>query len=134
MMPRQNGFHGPAFTATRGKAQGGLLPLKLFSLVVDNFIRTWLAMTLKEQRVAHDWFGETVGRCLGVFYANDDKAVSRHPDWLQHSMNVLVSLFQRYVLAANAAKSRTMTCQPRIIWLGVSKESKALKYTGVGDS
>ena len=50
-------------------------------------------MTVEDQRVAHDDLGESVGECMGAFYSNDDIVGSRDPDWLQHSMNVLVSLF-----------------------------------------
>ena len=71
MVPRQNGFHGPAFPTTRGTMQGGLLSLTIFNVLVDNFIRTRLVMTVEDQRVAHDGLGETVGRCLGVFYSDD---------------------------------------------------------------
>ena len=46
MVPIQNGFHGPAFPATRGKMQGGLVSLTMFNVVVDNFFRTWLANTV----------------------------------------------------------------------------------------
>ena len=106
----------------------------LFNVVVENFIRTWLTMTVKDQRVAHDGLVESVGRCLGVFYSNDNMVGSRYPKWLQHSMNILVSLFQRHGLAANIAKSRTMTCQPDALRLEVSADAKALKCTGVGDS
>ena len=57
---RQNGFHGPAFPATRGTMQGGLMYLTLFNMVVDNVIRTWMEMTVEDQRVAHDGLVETV--------------------------------------------------------------------------
>ena len=67
-VPRQNSFHRPAFPATRGTIQGGLVSLMLFNVVVDNVIQNWLDMTLEEQRVAHDGLLETVGWCLGVFY------------------------------------------------------------------
>ena len=43
-------------------------------------IRTCLAMTVEDQRVAHDGLEETVGRCLGVFYADDDMVGSQEPD------------------------------------------------------
>ena len=46
LVPRHNGFHGLAFSATRDTTQGGLVSLTLFNLAVDNFIRTWMAMTL----------------------------------------------------------------------------------------
>ena len=58
---------------------------------------------------------------------------SRDPDWLQHTMNVLVGLFRRYGLAANVAKSQTMTCQPGALRAGMSEETMELKCTGVGD-
>ena len=54
VVPKQNGFHGPAFPATRGTTQGGLVSLTLFNVVVDNVIRTWLAMTVEDQRVDQD--------------------------------------------------------------------------------
>ena len=91
---------------------GRLVSLTLFNVVVDNVIRTWLAMRVEDQRVAHDSMVETVGRCLGVFYDNNGMVGSRNPKWLHHAMNVLVGLFRRYGLAANVAKSHTMTCQP----------------------
>ena len=62
--------------------------------------------------MAHDGLGETVGQCLGVFYADNCMMGTREPDWPQHVMTVLVGLFRRHGLAANVAKSRTMTCQP----------------------
>ena len=46
-------------------------------------------------------------------------------------MNVLVGLFRRYGLAANVAKSRTITFQPGSLWAGMSEEAMALKCTGV---
>ena len=83
VVPIYNGFHGPAFPATRGKMQGGLVSLTLFNLVVDNFIITWMAMTLEDHRVGHDELVETVSCCLGVFYANGGMVGSRDADWLK---------------------------------------------------
>ena len=50
-------------------------------------------MTVEDQRVAHDGMGEAFGQCLGVFYANYSMVGSRDAEWIQHLMNVLVSLF-----------------------------------------
>ena len=105
----------------------------LFNLVVENVIRTWMTMTVEDQRVAHDGLGETVGRCLGVFYANYGMVGSHDSDWLQHVMNILIGLFKRYGLMANVAKSLTMTFQPGALQVGMLEESMALNYTGVGD-
>ena len=61
-------------------------------------------MTVEDHRVAHDELGETVGRCLGVFYAHYVMFRSRDPDWLQHVTNVLFVLFRRCGLVANISK------------------------------
>ena len=61
MVPIHNGLHGPALPTARGATQGSLLSLTLFNMVMDNVIRTWLSMTVEEQRVANDGLGETVG-------------------------------------------------------------------------
>ena len=106
----------------------------LFNVVVDNIIRTCMAMTVEDQRVAHDGLGETVGRCLGVFYTKDGMVGSRNLEWLQHAMTALVGLFRRYGLAANVAKSCTMAFQPGALQVGMSEEDMVLKCTGVVDS
>ena len=54
--------------------------------------------------------------------------------WLQHPMNVLIGLFRQYGLAANAAKSHTMTCQPGTIMLMISEEAREHNCMGVGAS
>ena len=105
---RQNGFHGPAFPATRGTMQGGIFSPTLFNVLVDNIIRTWLVMTVEDHRVAHDILEETVGRCLGLFYANNDMVGSRDLDWLQNAINILVGLVRRYVLDSNVENSSTI--------------------------
>ena len=61
VVPIQNGYHGPVFPSTWGTTQGSLVSLTLFNVVVDNFIQAWFAMTVEEQRVAHNGLGETVG-------------------------------------------------------------------------
>ena len=104
MIPRQNGFHGPDFPSTWGTTQGGLVSLTLLNVVVDNVITTWLEMIVEDQRLTNDGLGDTVRRCLGVFYANNGMVSSRDPDWLQNTTNILVGLFRRYGLEANVAK------------------------------
>ena len=133
MVPRKNGYHGSAFTSTRGTTQGSLVSPTLFNVVVDNLIQTWLDIEVKDQRVDHNRLGDAVGRCLGIFYSNDGMVGSRDPEWLHRLVNVLVGLFRQYGLADNVAKYHTMTCQPGALRPGMSVESKAMKCTGVGD-
>ena len=103
-------------------------------MVVDNFIRSWLAMTVDDQRVVHYGLGETARWCLGVFYANYRMMVSQDADRLQHVMSFLVGLFQRHGLTTKLAKPRTMKFQNDALQLGMSMESKYLRCTGMGDS
>ena len=108
---RQNDYYRPALLTTQGTMQGGLVLPTLFNIVVDNFIQTWLAMTLEDQGVTHNGMGEAARHCLGIFHIDDDIVGSRD-SWIQHLMNVLIVLFRHYGLTDNIAKSRTMTCQP----------------------
>ena len=89
---------------------------------------------VEDQRVSHDGLGETVRRCLGVFYADYGMVGSHESDWLQHAMNILVGIFRRYGLAANISNSSTITLQPRVLQVGMLEEAMAQKCTGVGDS
>ena len=77
-MPPQYGYHGPAFPDTWGMMQVRLISLTLLNVIVDNAIRTWLAMTVEDQKVVHNGMGEAVGRCMGVFYADDGMVESRN--------------------------------------------------------
>ena len=130
MVPRQNGFHRLALPDTRGRTRGGLVSPTLFNMVVDNVIRTWLSMTVEDHRVAQDGLKETIGRYVGVFYADDGMVGSRDLDWQPHALNVLVSLCRRYDLAAIVAKSCTVTCHPRELRVGVSEEAMEMNCTG----
>ena len=77
VVPIQNGYHGPAFPYTWGTTQGGLVSHTLFNVVMENVIHTWLDMAVEDQRVAHTRMEEAVGRCLGIFYADDGMVGSR---------------------------------------------------------
>ena len=50
VMPRKNGFHGSAFTTTRGTTQGGLLSPTLFNVVLENVIRAEVEAVVRHLR------------------------------------------------------------------------------------
>ena len=54
LLPRHNGYHKLALPTTQRMTQIGLISPTLFNVVVDNVIRTWLSMTVEDQRVSHD--------------------------------------------------------------------------------
>ena len=90
VVPICNGSHIPVLPDIMGTKQGALIYLTLFNVVVNNFIGTWLSMTVEDQSVDHDGLGETIGWFLGGLYANDGMVRSQDADWLQHSMYFLV--------------------------------------------
>ena len=47
---------------------------------------------------------------------------SRDTEWLQVTLNVLISLFRWYRLVVNVASSKAMTCQPVTLRSGISEE------------
>ena len=76
-------------------------------------------MTVEYQRVALEEVGENSRSFLGVFCADDDMVDSRDSNWLQHSMNVLIGLIQRYGLTDNINKSCTMIFQTCALRSGI---------------
>ena len=125
-----NGLHIPAFPVTRGTTQGGLVSPMILNMVADNIIRTWMAVTVEDERVDNDGLGETARRCLGVFWhggitrpglaATLDKRPGRHLPkvWL-------------------CGQRRQVTYNDVPTWntaVGVSEEANAMKCTKVGDS
>ena len=53
---KQNGYPGQNFKATWGMMQVGLISPNMFNVLVDNVVRIWLVMTVKDQAVAQeDW-------------------------------------------------------------------------------
>ena len=128
----QNKYHGPNFKSTRGTAQGELIYMTLFNVVVDNLVRMWLAMTVEDQVVAQEGLGLDVRRSLGFFYTNDGRTGAEKSEWIQNVIKVLITLFRKYGIIVNVAKYQTMTCQPRALRLGMSEEVVGLQYMGVG--
>ena len=68
---RQNDCHIPNFKAAWRTAQVDIISPNLFNMVVDNVVRTWLVIIIKDQIVALEGLVLNVGRCLVFFYAND---------------------------------------------------------------
>ena len=57
----------------------------------------------------HDRLGMVVGRCMGVFDADDGIIRSREPEWIQGAMNVLIIISRSVSLMAYVESSNTAT-------------------------
>ena len=75
-----------------------------------------------------------VGRCMGMFYADDVMVVSKDPEWLQGDINVLIRLFRRVELMENVEKSNTMTCHTWAIHMGMLEETFSQRSEVEGDT
>ena len=74
-----------------------------------------LSNGVKDVSVIKDWLGHMVGQILGMFYADYGLMGYRDPEWLQGTINAPIGLLHWFILAANIANSKTMTCQPGAI-------------------
>ena len=81
--------------------QGGLAYPTLFNVAVDSVVRHWLSITVEDDSGIHSRLGFVVGRCMGIFYADNFMIISRDPEWLQGGINVLMGLFQKVALMTN---------------------------------
>ena len=93
---------------------------KIFNVAVDRVVCHWISLTVEDKSTTHEGLGMEVGRCTGVFYADDSMIVSKDPEWIQGAINLLIGLFRRVNLVTNVVKSKTMTCQLGEICTGVS--------------
>ena len=66
-------------------------------MILDNVVKNWIALAVEDKLVAHEGMGIKAGQCLGLFYAENGIVGSWNPECLQSALNVLISLFQRYI-------------------------------------
>ena len=86
-----------------------------------------MSLTMEDESATHEGLGMAVGRCMGVFYADDSMISSKVPECIQEEINVLTGLFRRGRIMSNVEKSKTMTCQPGVICTGMSEEAFSRK-------
>ena len=58
----------------------------------------------------HEGLEMGVVQCMGVFYTYAGMIGLTESEWLQRAINVIIGIFRRFVLMANVAKSKTMSC------------------------
>jgi hypothetical protein len=131
IVPRQSGFYGEAFPATRGITQGGLLGPPLFNLMADKVVRYWLSHHTTEE-ISKNGFGTTAQHKLALFYADDGLIASTDHEWLQTALDSLTNLFRREGLATNVSKTQAMTCTPGRTQGSYSDHAYQRKYSGIG--
>ena len=109
--------------------QGGPLSSLMFNVCVDCVVREWLQQVLGDD-VAQDGVGRLVRDHCIAFFVDDGLVAARCPVWLQASFNILIKLFERIGLMANADKTKVVTCTPGKIRVAQTEEEYARKQMG----
>ena len=83
-------------------------------------VRNWLVIMVEIQLFAQEVLLLAVGRCMGLFYADNSMVVLQYPEWLQGVLNVIIGIFIRYGLLATVVKSKSITCHLGTLQSGMS--------------
>jgi hypothetical protein len=111
MVCRARGNYDEPFGAYRGITQGGALSSLMFNVCVNCVIREWLHQMMGD-KVAREGLGDAVRDQCIAFFVDDGLVSARCPEWLQSSFDILIKLFERIGLLANADKTKIMICVP----------------------
>ena len=90
------------------------------------------SLTVDDKYVTREGLGMAVGRCMGVFNADEGITRSREPEWIQGKIHFLIRIFIRVRLMDNITKYKTMTCQPGAICTGMSEDVLIMRSKGEG--
>ena len=85
---------------------------KLFKILVDAVAREWFR-ELWEGGDYEEWESDKLmSTFFAIFYVNEAYLASRDAEFLQHTLDLLVSIFERVGLETNVSKMQTMICTP----------------------
>ncbi len=121
IVPKQSGFYGKPFKATRGVRQGDIMSPTIFNIIVDAVIREW-----ENNSAANQNFVEN------LFYADDGLIMSEYPEEAQTTLNFFTDGFARIGLKMNEVKTEAMVIQGGKICGSMSQEAYDRRTTGVG--
>jgi len=113
MVCRASGNYGTPFKkAGHGVTQGGPRSAKLFNILVDAVTCEWFR-ELREGGDYEEWERDKLmSAFFAIFYVDDAYLASRDAEFLQHMLDLLVSLFVRVGLETNTSKTQRMICTP----------------------
>jgi len=124
VVPRQAGFIGVPFQATRGVTQGDVISPSIFNIVVDAVIREW----------HHQMDAGSIGpsKTKAIFYADDGNLHGPDAVHLQLGLDRISSLFGKVGLQLNPSKTKAMVMMGGIPYHRISDEAYYHCMTGDG--
>ena len=126
VVPRQAGFLGDPFHATRGVTQGDVISPSIFNIVVDAIIREW------HHQMDHGSIGPPITKA--IFYADDGNLHGPDPAHLQLGLDRIASLFALVGLNLNPNKTKAMIMDGGAPYHRISDEAYHYRMTGDGQS
>jgi hypothetical protein len=100
MVPKQAGFYGREFKASRGVRQGDIMSPTIFNIVTDAVIRA--AEAQNEQANGNMELEDT------IFYADDGLLIGDSREGIQGKLDTYTEMFARVGLQMNASKTKAM--------------------------
>jgi hypothetical protein len=124
MVPKQSGYFGKPFQASRGVRQGDIVSPIIFNIVADAIIRDWEVQMVKN----------SVGRreTVSQFYADDGVLCGEDPKEVQRSLDLFTDGFARVGLKMNVAKTEAMIMKGGKIYTHQSDEAYKRRIEGTG--
>ena len=119
IVPKQAGFFGKPFRATRGVRQGDIMSPTIFNIVVDAVVNEWLEKDEKQKVEA-------------IFFADDGLLISDDPNAAQEALSIMTENFARVGLKMNALKTEAMTIKGGKVYEAISDEAYKRRKTGTG--
>jgi exonuclease III len=124
MVPKQSGYYGKPFRASRGVRQGDIVSPMIFNIIVDAVVRDW------EVRMGNNR-GER-RETKSQFYADDGLLSGEDPKEVQHGLDILTDGFARVGLKMNATKTEAMTIRGGKAIHRISDKAYIRRLTGTG--
>jgi len=123
MVPRQSGYFGKPFKASRGVRQGDIISPLIFNIMVDAVVRHWRFLQQQQNNK------ESV-----VFYADDGLLTGTDADLVQDSINILTRSFASLGLKMNATKTEFLVMQGGKRIVNLTSAAYARMITGQGQT
>jgi len=126
VVPRQAGFFGEPFAASRGVTQGDVVSPAIFNIVVDAVLHEW----------HHQLDTDTIGppKTRAIFYADDGNLHGSDPQHLQQALSLISDLFSRVGLHINPTKTKAMIMTGGAPSRRISDQAYHHRMTGEGES
>ncbi len=112
-----------AFKAGRGLTHDGPLSARLFNIMVDAVVWEWIRQLREYGDYDDGELAEYMVTFFAIVYVDNAYLASRDAGFLQHTLTLLVHLFERIGLQTNTTKTQTMICTPGRIRTQLPTES-----------